>query len=319
MSFWTGRSVLVTGGAGFLGGHVVRKLRERGVDPYRIRIPRSAECDLRERHNVAQVVQGADIVIHLAATLGGIDYLDRFPGRIFYDNVMMGTLIMEESRSTGVERVVLVGSSCSYPSVATYPATESQLWDGYPEEPTATYGLAKRMLFQQAKVYEAQYGLHSICLIPPNLYGPGDHFGPANSHVVPALITKLMTAVKHGHETVNLWGSGNQCRDFLYVEDAADGILQATERVSESEPINLGTGVDVRIRHVATLIADLTGFKGQFIWDRSALQGRLHGALDVSRARKLFGFEATTTLRDGLARTVDWYQKSQSDERSEGA
>jgi len=304
----SGKRLLVTGGAGFLGRHLVAALRRRGCD--RITIPRRADCDLTVEANVARLFAAArpEIVIHLAAVVGGIGANRAQPGRFFYENTQMGLLLMEHARRAGVEKFVGVGTICSYPKFTPVPFKEEDLWNGYPEETNAPYGLAKKLLLVQGQAYRQQYGLNAIHLLPVNLYGPGDNFDPESSHVIPALIRKSIEAREAGREEVVCWGDGSATREFLYVEDCAEALVLATERYDGSEPVNVGAGFEISIRELAPLIGELTGFTGRFVFDPTKPNGQPRRALDVSRARERFGFSATTDFREGLRRTIDWYE-----------
>jgi GDP-L-fucose synthase len=305
-SFWLPKPVLVTGGAGFLGTHVVRKLRGRGAT--RLFVPRSAEFDLREKGEVIRALDWArpDIVIHLAAVVGGIGANRENPGRFFYDNAIMGLHLIEEAHRAGVPKFVTVGTVCAYPKYTPVPFREDDLWNGYPEETNAPYGLAKKMLLVQGQAYREQYGFNSIYLLPVNLYGPGDNFSPESSHVIPALIRKVFKAKERGDDIV-AWGTGRASREFLYVEDAAEGIVLAAERYDGPQPVNLGAGREVTIRELVETIARLCQFTGEIRWDSSKPDGQPRRMLDTSRARALFGFEARTGLEEGLRRTIVWY------------
>jgi GDP-L-fucose synthase len=301
-----GRRVLVTGGAGFLGRHVVSRLETAGADVF---VPRSADYDLRDRDGVEAVLADArpEIVIHLAAVVGGIGANRENPGRFFYENAAMGIELMERSRLAAIAKFVQIGTVCSYPKFTPVPFHEDDIWNGYPEETNAPYGVAKKMLLVQGQAYREQYGFDVIHLIPVNLYGPGDNFDPRSSHVIPALIKKCVDAVEAGADHIEVWGTGAASREFLYVDDAAEGIALATERYDGQEPVNLGTGREITIRALVERIADLTGFEGEIRWDTSKPDGQPRRALDTSRARERFGFEAMTSFEDGLRRTVAWY------------
>jgi len=307
MEFWTGKRVAVTGGAGFLGSFVVAKLRDRGCQD--IFVPRSREYDLVEMESVKRLYRDAhpDMVIHLAARVGGIGANRANPGKFFYDNLLMGTQLMEQGRLYGIEKFVAVGTVCSYPKFTPIPFREEHLWDGYPEETNAPYGLAKKMLLVQSQSYRAQYGFNSIFLLPVNLYGPGDNFDLEQSHVVPALIRKCLEAKESGSAEIVCWGDGTPTREFLYVEDCAEAIVLATEKYEGAEPVNIGAGREISIKELVEQIAAITGFQGHIIWDTSKPNGQPRRCLDTSRAREFFGFTAKTDFRDGLKKTIDWY------------
>ena len=307
-----GRRVVVTGGAGFLGRAVVARLRESGVTD--VVVPRSADYDLRERDAVRRLLADArpEVVIHLAAVVGGIGANRANPGRFFYENAIMGIELMEQSRLAGVAKFVGVGTVCSYPKFTPVPFREDDIWNGYPEETNAPYGLAKKMLLVQGQAYRAQYGFDAIHLVPVNLYGPGDNFDPASSHVIPALIRKCLEARDRGDAFVKVWGTGAASREFLYVDDAAEGIALATERYDGDEPVNLGVGHEITIRELVEKIARLSGFEGEIRWDATKPDGQPRRALDTSRARERFGFVAHTSFEDGLRRTIAWYEGHRS-------
>jgi GDP-L-fucose synthase len=302
------KRITVTGGAGFLGSHVVEALERAGCR--NVFVPRSAEYDLRRADAVVRMYSDSrpEIVIHLAAVVGGIGANRENPGRFFYENMMMGTEVMEQARLNGVEKFVAAGTVCAYPKDTPVPFREDDLWKGYPEETNAPYGLAKKMLLVQSQAYREQYGFNAIYLLPVNLYGPRDSFDPAKSHVIPALIKKCVDAVESGARSIEIWGTGSASREFLYVEDCARAIVLATERYDEPEPVNLGSGREIRIRELVMLIAELTGFSGEIVWDGTKPDGQPRRCLDVSRAEREFGFRATTDLIEGLRRTIDWYQ-----------
>jgi GDP-L-fucose synthase len=308
MRFGDGMEVLVTGGAGFLGSSLVRTLERHGFTKESIRVPRSRDLDLRRWEDCVTAVQDVDLVIHLAAKVGGIGYNMANPGSLFYDNAIMGVQLMEAARQAGVAKFVAVGTICAYPKFTPVPFREEDLWEGYPEETNAPYGLAKKMLLVQAQAYRQQYGFNAIYLLPVNLYGPGDNFDPASSHVIPALIKKFVEAVETGAESVEVWGTGAASREFLYVDDAAEGIALAAERYDRPDPVNLGAGFEITIRDLATLIADLTGFTGEIVWDTAKPDGQPRRCLDVSRAEREFGFRAKTGFEDGLRTTIEWYR-----------
>ena len=299
---------MVTGGGGFLGSAVAARLR--ADDATEIFVPRSAQYDLRTREGVdGALAEGRpDLVIHLAAVVGGIGANRENPGRFFYDNAIMGIQLMEAARLGGVQKFVQVGTVCSYPKFTPVPFREDDIWNGYPEETNAPYGLAKKMLLVQAQAYRAQYGFDAIYLIPVNLYGPGDNVDPASSHVIPALIRKCVEAREAGADHIDVWGTGTASREFLYVDDAAEGIVLAAERYDGAGPVNLGVGAEITIRELVTLIARLTGFEGEIRWDASKPDGQPRRALDTSRARQQFGFVAGTKFEEGLRRTIDWYE-----------
>ena len=306
--FWKDRRVVVTGGAGFLGSFVVEKLRERGCT--HIFVPRSKDYDLREKEAIQRMLQDAQphVVIHLAAVVGGIGANRQHPGKFFYDNAIMGIQLIEEARRFGVEKFVCIGTVCSYPKYAPVPFREENLWDGYPEETNAPYGLAKKILLVQLQAYRQEYGFNGIFLIPVNLYGPRDNFDLETSHVIPALIRKCVEAVRAGKDTIVAWGTGEPTREFLYVEDAAEAIVIAAERYNGPEPINLGTGQEIKIRDLADMIAELTGFQGRIIWDTSKPDGQPRRRLDVTRAKQVLGWQARVSLKEGLRRTIEWYR-----------
>ena len=310
MAFWTNMRVVVTGGAGFLGSHVVDGLRARGCAE--IVVPRSREYDLVQAEAVKRLFRDArpDIVIHLAARVGGIEANRQNPGRFFYDNLMMGVQLMEEARLTGVRKFVAIGTICAYPKFAPIPFKEEDIWNGYPEETNAPYGLAKKMLLVQAQAYRQQYGFPAITLFPVNLYGPRDNFDLETSHVIPAMIRKFIEARRSGCPDVVLWGTGRPTREFLFVRDAAEGVLLAAERYSGPEPVNLGAGFEISIADLAQMIATLTRYQGRLAWDTSRPGGQPRRCLDVSRAEKEFGFRATTPFEDGLRETIAWYESA---------
>lgn len=307
-TFWGQKRVMVTGGGGFLGSHVVDRLNAVGAG--HTFVPYHSDYDLREKSDILAALSAGrpDIVIHLAALVGGIGANSRNPGRFFYDNAIMGIQLMELSRLYGVEKFVTIGTACSYPKITPVPFQESALWDGYPEETNAPYGIAKKALLVQGQTYRAQYGFDSIHLIPVNLYGPRDNFDPVRSHVIPALIKRCVDARERGDLAIEVWGTGRATREFLFVEDASDGIVLATERYSGSEPVNLGTGHEITMRQLIHLIADLTGYRGEIVWDESKPDGQPRRAMDTSRARERFDFVAQTAFQDGLRRTIKWYE-----------
>ena len=313
--FWATRRVTVTGGGGFLGRAVVARLRAAGADE--IFVPRSSEYDLRTREGIDRALTDGrpDLVIHLAAVVGGIGANRENPGRFFYENAIMGIQLIEAARLAEVAKFVAVGTVCSYPKYTPVPFREEDLWAGYPEETNAPYGLAKKMLLVQAQAYRAQYGFNAIYLLPVNLYGPGDNFDPASSHVIPALIKKCLDARDAGADHIDVWGTGSASREFLYVDDAAEAIVLAAERYDGPEPVNLGVGQEITIRELITLIARLTGFEGEIRWDASKPDGQPRRALDTSRARERFGFVARTPWGEGLRRTIEWYGQYRDEPR----
>lgn len=324
LSFWADRKVIVTGGAGFLGTYVVEKLRQRGAKE--IIIPRIEKYDLTEIQSIIQLFDDHGIlkfekaasekpatddkviVIHLAALVGGIEANRRRPAEYFYTNLMMGTQLMHEAWQRGVDKFVAIGTICAYPKYTPLPFKEENLWDGYPEETNAPYGLAKKMLLVQAQAYRQQYGFNALYLLPVNLYGPGDNFDLQTSHVIPALIRKCIEAQKHSEDQIVVWGDGSPTREFLYVEDAAEGILLASENYNHSEPVNLGSGQEIRIKDLVQTITRLTGFSGDLAWDTSKPNGQPRRILDTSRAEEYFGFRAQTNFEDGLRKTIKWYR-----------
>ena len=312
MTFWDNKKILLTGGAGFLGSSIVEQLLQKGVSLEQISIPRSHETDLRIWENCVDAVKDKDVVIHLAARVGGIGFNQKFPALLFYDNAIMGIQLMEAARREGVEKCVILGTVCAYPKFTPVPFQEKNLWDGYPEETNAPYGLAKKMLLVQSQAYRQQYGFNSIYLLPVNLYGPRDNFDPESSHVIPALIKKFVEAVEDNHRTVEIWGTGAASREFLYVDDCACAIVLAAEHYNKSDPVNIGAGREISIKDLVTLIGSLTGFKGKIHWDSSKPDGQPRRCLDVSRAKQEFGFEARTSFEEGLKSTIDWYMNNRS-------
>ncbi len=312
MSFWSEKSVLITGGTGFLGHHVVAELKRRGAT--RIHTPRSREFDLRDKDQVRKCLHTykPEVILHLAAVVGGIGANRAHPGSFFYDNAAMGIHLLEESRKAGVGKVTILGTICAYPKFTPVPFREEDLWNGYPEETNAPYGLAKKMLLVQAQAYRQEYGFNSIYLLPVNLYGPRDNFNPESSHVIPALIRKALEAKESGAAEMVCWGTGKATREFLYVEDCARGIVLATESYDGSEPVNLGSGMEISIRDLSQQIADLCGFQGKLVWDASKPDGQPRRCLDTKRAQALFGFKAETPFVDGLKKTIDWYLQHRS-------
>jgi GDP-L-fucose synthase len=301
-------NVLVTGGGGFLGSRLVERLRSNGLEPF---VARRRDYDLTVPEEAARLFADAepDVVFHLAAEVGGIGANRANPGRYWYANTAMGTNVLEQTRLIGAKKLVLLGTICSYPKFARTPFKEDDLWDGYPEETNAPYGVAKKALLVGAQAYREQYGLNTIYLLPVNLYGPGDNFDLETSHVIPGLVRKMIEAKEGGQNEVLLWGDGSPTREFLYVEDCAEGILLASQHYDGPEPVNLGTGEEISIRDLAELVAELTGFAGTLVWDTSRPNGQPRRQLDVSRAEQLFGFRARTPLRTGIQRTVAWYRR----------
>jgi len=310
---WQGRRVMVTGGGGFLGQAVVRELTASGADE--VFVPRSADHDLRTRAGVLSALRAGrpDMVIHLAAVVGGIGANREHPGSFFYQNAIMGIQLMEEARLAGVERYLTVGTVCSYPKFTPVPFREETLWDGYPEETNAPYGLAKKMLLVQSQAYREEYGFDAVYVIPVNLYGPGDNFDPASSHVIPALIRKIVDAHDRGDPTVPVWGTGSASREFLYVDDAARGVVLAAARLEGPDPVNLGVGQETTIRALVEQICAIVGYQGSLEWDATKPDGQPRRALDTSRARESFGFTARMSFDDGLRHTIDWWRAHQHD------
>jgi GDP-L-fucose synthase len=308
LSFWNDKIILLTGGRGFLGSYIVEKLvNEKKVDPRNIRIPDSKQNDLRRWDECMKATEDVDIVIHLAARVGGIGFNQKWPGVLFYDNAVMGIQLMEAARQQGVSKFVALGTVCAYPKFTPAPFQESEIWNGYPEETNAPYGLAKKMLLVQSQAYRTQYGFNSIYLVPVNLYGPRDTFDPSRSHVIPALIKKMVDAERRGLSEIVVWGTGKASREFLFVEDAADGIILATELYDKPDPVNLGSGKEITIFDLVAMIQHLTGYNGKITWDANKPDGQPRRFLDVSRAKREFGFVAKTELNDGLRKTIDWY------------
>ena len=307
-NFFKDRRVVVTGGAGFLGGYVTEGLRRRRCK--HILVPKIEDYDLVKLEDIIRMYgdMKPDIVIHLAAVVGGIGANRRHPGEFFYKNLMMGVQLIEQARLRNIEKFVAIGTVCAYPKFTPVPFKEDDLWNGYPEETNAPYGLAKKMLLVQSQAYRQQYGFNSIFLLPVNLYGPGDNFDPDSSHVIPALIKKCMDAVDSGAQYIECWGTGKVSREFIYAADAAEGILLATEFYNGPEPVNIGAGFEITIKELAEKIVKLTGFKGELRWDSSNPDGQPRRRLDVSKAKKYFGFEAKTSFDEGLKATIDWYK-----------
>jgi len=306
------KRILLTGGSGFLGKHVLQQLYLLGVKPEQVRIPRSRTQDLRRWEVCQEVVQGQDIVIHLAAHVGGIGLNQAKPAELFYDNLIMGSQLIHAAYLAGVEKFVCVGTICAYPKFTPVPFKEEDLWNGYPEETNAPYGIAKKALLVQLQAYRQQYGFNGIYLLPVNLYGPMDNFDPESSHVIPALIRKVHEAQQRGQNYVEVWGDGSPTREFFYAEDAARGILLATQLYNSPEPLNLGTGEEISIRDLIALICELMGFQGEIRWRTDKPNGQPRRCLDVSKAREKIGFVAKVGLREGLQRTIDWYRRHAS-------
>jgi len=307
-TFWDDRRILLTGGGGFLGGFIAAELQQR--NPAAIFTPRATELDLRDAAAVRDYLgeHRPNLVIHAAAVVGGIGANRSHPGQFFYDNAVMGLHLIEESRRAGVEKFVCLGTICAYPKHTPIPFREEELWNGYPEETNAPYGLAKKMLLVQLQAYRQEYGFNGIFLLPVNLYGPRDNFDLETSHVIPAMIRKFIEARERGEQQVVLWGDGSPTREFLYVEDAAKAVVIAAERYDSAEPVNLGRGEEIAIRDLARLIAERTGFRGEIVWDATKPNGQPRRMLDVSRAEREFGFSATTSFEAGMARTIAWYE-----------
>ncbi|WNC16637.1 GDP-L-fucose synthase [Brevibacillus brevis] len=306
------KRIVVTGGAGFLGRHVVEQLHLMSCE--HVFVPRSRDYDLRKEHDIQTMLRTfrPDVIIHLAAVVGGIGANQKNPGKYFYDNLIMGAQLMEQSRLFGVEKFVAIGTICSYPKYTPAPFREEDLWEGYPEETNAPYGLAKKMMLVQSQAYREQYGFNSIFLLPVNLYGPGDNFDLETSHVIPAIIRKCVEATQSGADSIVLWGTGEVTREFIYVKDAAEAIVSATRLFDRSDPVNIGSGQETTIRQLAETIKELTGFCGKIVWDSHRPDGQPRRLLDVSKAKDSFGFEARTSLVDGLRKTIDWYRNHQS-------
>ena len=308
--YWRGKKVVVTGGKGFLGRHLVSQLSDK--NPREILTPDFPEYDLRNYSDCLKAAKNADVLVHLAARVGGIGFNRAYPATLFEDNILMGTYMMRAAKECQVKKYVALGTICAYPKFTPVPFKEKDLWNGYPEETNAPYGLAKKMQFVQAQAYRSQYGFNSIFLLPVNLYGPGDNFNPESSHVIPALIRKFVEAVEKKRTEVLVWGTGEPTREFLYVEDAARGIILAAEKYNKPDPVNLGAGFEISIKKLAELIKKLTGFKGKIVWDKSQPDGQPRRCLDTARAYEEFGFNAQTGFEKGLKETIAWYLANQS-------
>lgn len=307
------KKILVTGGSGFLGSFVIQKLKNQGAKEENIIIPRSESHDLREMSNCKEVTKGVDVVIHLAAKVGGIGLNREKPGELFYDNAIMGIQLMEAARQNGVEKFVSIGTICAYPKFTEVPFKEEDLWKGYPEETNAPYGIAKKALLVQGQAYRDQYDFNAIYLLPVNLYGPKDNFNPESSHVIPALIKKIYEAKEEDKDKIVAWGTGKPTREFLYVKDAAEGIVKATKEYDKPNPVNLGSGMEISIKDLVNLIADIMDYEGNIEWDTSKPDGQPRRSLDVSKAKKEFGFEADTDFEEGLKETINWYINERQD------
>ena len=310
-AFWENKKVCVTGGAGFLGSFVLQRLRQRGVED--IFVPKIEDYNLVKSADIQRMLDESnpDVVIHLAANVGGIGANREHPAEFFYDNLMMGVQLMHEAWLRDVKKFVAIGTICAYPKFTPVPFKEENLWDGYPEETNAPYGLAKKMLLVQAQAYRQQYGFDAVYLLPVNLYGPGDNFNPRSSHVIPALIRKCVEAKQQGLDHIEVWGDGSPTREFIYADDAAEGIVKATESYSGSEPVNIGSSFEISIKDLIETIARLTGFEGKFIWDTSKPNGQPRRKLDTTRAQEYFGFKAQVDFEEGLKQTIDWFIKNQ--------
>jgi GDP-L-fucose synthase len=312
MNALTDKRITITGGKGFLGGHLIRKLKEKGY--WNLSIADLPDYNLVRIEDVARMYEDTrpDIVIHLAAKVGGIGFNQENPGSLFYDNIMMGVQLLHEGYLRKIDKFLALGTICAYPKFTPVPFKEDDLWDGYPEETNAPYGLAKKMMLVQSQGYRLQYGFNSIFLLPVNLYGPGDNFDPRSSHVIPALIKKCVDAILNSEDEIVVWGTGKVTREFIYVEDAAEGIILATEGYNKSDPVNIGAGFEISIEDLVHLIVELTGFKGRIVWDKTKPDGQPRRMLDTTRAFKEFGFRAKTTFEEGLKNTIDWYRGASS-------
>ncbi|NET57094.1 MAG: GDP-L-fucose synthase [Symploca sp. SIO2E6] len=306
------KKILVTGGAGFLGRQIIQQLQQAGVDEQKITVPRSLDYDLRSLEACQRVVEQQDVVIHLAAHVGGIGLNREKPAELFYDNLMMGTQLIHTAYQAGIEKFVCVGTICAYPKFTPVPFKEDDLWNGYPEETNAPYGIAKKALLVQLQAYRQQYGFNGIYLLPVNLYGPEDNFDPSSSHVVPALIRKVYEAQQKGEKKLLVWGDGSPTREFFYSTDAARGIIMATQYYSDPEPVNLGTGSEISIRDLVELICELMSFEGEIVWETDKPNGQPRRCLDTQRAKQAFGFTAQMDFKQGLKNTIEWYRQHPS-------
>ena len=306
---WTNKRVLVTGSGGFLGKYVVEELKNSGVQ--KLELPNSSEFDLRKQENCEKIVQNSDIVFHVAGMVGGIEYMKKNPAHVFYDNLTMGTHIIEESKNAGIEKLILVGTVCSYPKFAAIPFKEEQIWEGYPEETNASYGLAKKMQLVQSDAYRQQYDFNSICVIPTNMYGPTDNFSDDTSHVIPAIIKKIHNAIQKNDKEILLWGDGSPTRDFLFVKDTAKGIVLAAEKYNDSEPINLGSETEISIKELAEIISELMNYHGEIKWDKTKPNGQPRRCVSNHRARELLEFKPEVSIKEGLTKTIEWFSHNQ--------
>jgi GDP-L-fucose synthase len=306
-NFWQNKRVLITGGSGFLGTHLVKKLT--ALQPLELRSLSSKDSDLRNQENCAEAVKNIDIVIHLAANVGGIGYNQEFPGTLFYDNLLMGVYLIEEARKANVQKFLAVGTVCAYPKYTPVPFKEEDLWNGYPEETNAPYGLAKKMMLVQIQAYRQQYGFNGVFVLPVNMYGPGDNFDPGSSHVVPALIKKFVEAKETNAPEVVVWGTGTPTREFIYVEDAARALILAAEKYEKSDPVNIGSGFEISIKDLSHLIGEIIGYKGNIIFDASKPDGQPRRKLDTSKAEQEFDFLASVNFQEGLKNTIEWYSR----------
>lgn len=309
MNFFKNKRILLTGGGGFVGQHVFKELLKKGAQEKKIIIPRSNQYDLREKNICLKLTKNIDLVIHLAGNVGGIGYNQKYPANLFYDNITMGVNLIESSRINKVEKFVCISTICAYPKFTPVPFKEENLWNGYPEETNAPYGIAKKVLLVMLQAYRQQYGFNGIYLLPVNMYGPGDNFNPDSSHVIPALIKKFYDAKKNNIKQIVAWGDGSATREFFYVEDAAKAIVLAAEKYNKPDPVNIGAGFEISIKDLTNLIAKLINFKGKIIWDKSKPNGQPRRMLDTSKAKKEFGFKAKTKFKEGLKKTIEWYYK----------